>query len=261
MSLPLPPKHKVVTAGWKYPSGGIHAGFDYSVPIGTPLFAVRGGTILLMRDTIPNMDPGQDGKSGDPANFIMLRIMYKKHPATVLYLHISPNAKVKQGDEVKAGDLIGKSGHNGNTTGPHLHIAVMRGHDHDNPFDYLSGLTSASREPNGLASNGITIWPPSLVYEPAKPQPFASGDIVLEELKFGTKDSDSVRRLQHRLNQIPLEGGAELKITGNYTQKVRDEVKKWQVQHRGVEPGTKMANGDVHPVQAKGLLGRGYNLI
>jgi len=256
-------KHLDLTAGWTYPSSGnIHAGFDYRVPIGTRLFAVRSGRILQTRDTIDNMRPEEDGKTGDPVNFIHLGITFRKRPATVLYLHVSPNIPVKPGDEVEAGQLIGRSGHNGHSEGPHLHITVMKGHNHENPFDYLSGLTNSSPRPtDGLAENGITIFPPSLVYKRRKPSPFASGDVIVEELKFGARDSDSVRRLQHRLNQIPLEGGAELPLTGNYLELTRDEIIKWQVQRRGEAPGTVMADGNLHPGQPRALFGKRYNLI
>jgi peptidase M23-like protein len=252
-----------LTAGWTYSSGAIHAGYDYGVDIGTLVFAVRHGHILRIVDNIRNMDPGDDGKSGDPPNFILQGIMYKGDPATVVYLHVSPNVLVKEGEEVEAGQQIARSGHNGHSTGPHLHISVMKGHNHTNPFDYLDGLTDASPRPRpgGLASNGITIFPPRLVFAREKLNEMASGTIVLEDLTFGTKNSDSVRRLQHRLNRIHLEGGTELPVTGNYLDMTRDEVKKWQVQKRHAETGTAMANGNLHPKQARALFGKRFTLV
>jgi hypothetical protein len=263
MNMPLARKNMNLTAGWLYSSGAIHAGFDYGVQIGTPVFAVRDGHILKTVDNIPNLDPHAEGHSGDPPNFILQGIMYKHEAATVVYLHVSPNVLVKEGDEIQAGQQIALSGHNGHSTGPHLHVSVLKGHDHLGPFDYLQELAdnSAPPRPGGLASNGITIFPPRLVYSREQPNELAGGTIVLEDLKFGTMDSDSVRRLQHRLNGIHLEDGTELPVTGNYLDMTRAEVTKWQVQKRHAEPGTVMANGNLHPKQAQILFGQRFNLV
>ncbi|WP_028644124.1 M23 family metallopeptidase [Nocardioides sp. URHA0020] len=261
MALPLPKKNLNRTAGWLYRSGNIHAGFDYGVDIGTPVFAVRGGRILRTVDNIPNMAPGKAGKSGDPPNFILQAVRYRNKPATVVYLHVSPHFSVKEGDEVRAGEQIALSGHNGHSTGPHLHISVLEGHDHLAPFDYLRSLANDTKAPNGLASNGITIYPPSLVYGRAQPSRLATGSVVMADLVFGTMDSDSVRRLQHRLNGIHLEGGAELPVTGNYLDRTRAEVIKWQLQKRHLQPGSANADGNVHPKQAKALFGSRFTLV
>jgi hypothetical protein len=251
MSDPLPHKNMILTTQWLYSKGGKHAGFDYSVPIGTPLFAVRGGKILRVVDHIKNLGVNEDGHTGDPPNFIMLGITYKNEPVTVVYLHVSPNVPVKAGDKVEDGQLIGKSGHNGHSEGPHLHISVMKGHDHVNPFDYLNGIQDNSKPPaNGLASNGITIFPPSLVYSPG---PWARGQVRLSSLTPGNKDSKSVRRLQYRLNGIHLEGGADLDVTGNYNKATRDEVQKWQVQKLNADPTKPRGDGVLDKAQAKVL--------
>jgi hypothetical protein len=265
MALPLPRKEMNLTARWKYSSGALHAAFDYGVDIGTPLFAVRRGRILRFRDDVRDLHPDANGQSGDPVNFLMLGIRFRKQPATVLYLHIKQDSipdELKDGREIEAGTLIARSGHNGNSSGPHFHIAVMKGHDHTNPFAYLSGLSNSSVMPtDGLAANNVTIYPPSLVYTRPRPHPLSSGEVKLAELVFGTKDSDSVRRLQFRLNQISLVGGAELRITGDYTKPTRDELVKWQLQKAGAEPGTPLADGNVHAEQAAQLFGSRYTLV
>jgi len=253
MGKPLPRKNmKSRTAGWRYSSNNeLHAAFDYEVPIGTPVFAVRRGKILKVVDHIKNMKPDEDGKSGDPPNFITLRIKYKGAKATVTYVHISKRAFVNEGDEVVEGQLIALSGHNGHSTGPHLHISAVKG-EPTRPFRELDGLPKATavQPTDGLASNNITIYPPSRAYGSQEFNALEAGDIVLGHLTHGTRDSDTVRRLQHRLNDIRLEGGAELRPSGNYNGATRDEVIKWQVQKRHATPGTVDANGDVNPEQA-----------
>jgi hypothetical protein len=252
MGKPLPRKKMNRTAGWRYPSSNnLHAAFDYGVSIGTPVFAVRAGKILKVVDDIKNLEPNRDGNSGDPPNFIAQRIKYKGAKATVTYVHISKNAFVAEGDEVVEGQLIALSGHNGHSEGPHLHISAVTG-ETTRPFRELDGLPKATavQPTDGLASNGITIYPPSRVYGSQKFNALEAGDIVLDQLTFGTQGSATVRRLQHRLNGIRLDGGADLRPSGNYNGATRDEVIKWQIQKRNATPGTVEANGDVNPEQA-----------
>ena len=259
MSLPLAERRLNLTAGWKYSSGAIHAGFDYAVPIGIPVFAVQDGHILKTRDTIPNMRADQDGQSGDPPNFVLLGITFRGEPATVVYLHVSPDLPVREGDKVEAGQRIASTGHNGHSTGPHLHVSVLKGHNHENPFDYLNGLSDATEQPrHGLAANGLTIFPPRLVYGR---RGFARGEVKVAELTFGTRNSDSVRRLQVRLNQISLVHGVDLPVTGNYLDMTRAEVKKWQLQKDQAEPGSATAQGDLTAAQAKRLFTKHFHLV
>lgn len=261
MNMPLSRKNMELGTTWRYSNGEIHAAHDYRVPIGTPIFAVRNGVILHVRDTIKNMPLSKEGKSGDPANFILQGITYKGELATVAYVHVSPNVLVKPGDRVEAGQQLGLSGYNGHATGPHLHIAAMTKHRSD-PFEYLNGIPKSEDEPeNGVASNGICIFPPRLVFPRERPHPMARGRVVVADLKFGTRDSDSVRRLQHRLNGIPLEGGVELSERGNYLEQTRDEVRRWQLQKRGLKPGSPLADGDIHPKQAQLLFGKRFELV
>ena len=251
MGKPLPRKNMDWTAGWRYSNGNLHAAFDYGVPIGTPVFAVRAGKILKVVDDIKNLKPNEDGNPGDDPNFITQRITYKGAKATVTYVHISKKAFVEEGDQVEEGQLIALSGHNGHSEGPHLHISAVKG-ETTRPFRELDGLSpaTAAQPTDGLASNSLTIFPPSKVYGGKKFNMLDAGDIVLEQLTSGTRNSDTVRRLQHRLNDIRLQGGAELRPTGNYNANTRDEVTKWQLQKRHATPGTVEANGNVSPEQA-----------
>ncbi len=85
-----------------------HQGLDYRVPTGTPVAAMNDGTVLLARflyfeGNCVVIDHGQG--------------------LLTLYFHMS-ELKVKEGDPVKRGQLIGLSGGTGRATGPHLHVAV-----------------------------------------------------------------------------------------------------------------------------------------
>jgi murein DD-endopeptidase MepM/ murein hydrolase activator NlpD len=87
---------------------GTHQGLDFAVPAGTPVAALNSGTVVLARfmffeGNCVVIDHGQG--------------------LMTLYLHFS-EFKVKEGDHVNRGQIIGLSGGTGRATGPHLHVAV-----------------------------------------------------------------------------------------------------------------------------------------
>jgi len=61
-----------------------------------------------------------------------------KHPSgyMTLYGHLS-EISVKAGQEVKAGQVIGKVGSTGRSTGPHLHYEVLYQGKLKNPMEYI----------------------------------------------------------------------------------------------------------------------------
>jgi murein DD-endopeptidase MepM/ murein hydrolase activator NlpD len=85
-----------------------HLGLDFRVPSGTPVAAMNEGTVLLAR---PLYFEG---------NFVVID---HGQGLLTLYLHLS-DFKVKEGDHVQRGQVIGLSGGTGRATGPHLHVAV-----------------------------------------------------------------------------------------------------------------------------------------
>jgi len=100
----------------------VHQGLDYRVRPGTQVAAVNGGTVILARPLYFEgncvvLDHGQGLLS--------------------LYLHLS-EIKVKEGERVTRGQLLGLSGATGRATGPHLHIAVRWQGVYLNPAALLS---------------------------------------------------------------------------------------------------------------------------
>jgi murein DD-endopeptidase MepM/ murein hydrolase activator NlpD len=85
-----------------------HLGLDFRVPSGTPVKAMNDGTVLLAR---PLYFEG---------NFVVID---HGQGLLTLYLHLS-EFKVKEGEQVKSGQVLGLSGGTGRATGPHLHVAV-----------------------------------------------------------------------------------------------------------------------------------------
>jgi len=58
-------------------------------------------------------------------------ILHSECCSTLLAHLRNGSVKVKVGQHVKTGDLLGEVGNSGNTTGPHLHFQLMKG---DNPY-------------------------------------------------------------------------------------------------------------------------------
>jgi len=94
---------------------------------GKPILAVADGTVVGTRNDLLDQVPGAlppnlpiDEADG---NFVVLDI---GSGLFVNYAHMRPGSvKVKLGDKVKRGDLIGEVGNTGNSQAPHLHLHVM----------------------------------------------------------------------------------------------------------------------------------------
>lgn len=88
----------------------LHTGQDFSAPAGTPIRAVADGRII---------SAGWDGSYGQKIAVL--------HPdgTETWYAHMS--SFVRTGGLVKAGDVIGRVGSTGNSTGNHLHFEARPG--------------------------------------------------------------------------------------------------------------------------------------
>lgn len=93
---------------------GTHSGVDFRAPIGTEVYAMTSGTIEGTGDTDIYCKGASFGK--------WVFIKYDNGLSST-YGHLSV-IYAKQGDKVKAGDLVALSGNTGHTTGPHLHVTV-----------------------------------------------------------------------------------------------------------------------------------------
>jgi murein DD-endopeptidase MepM/ murein hydrolase activator NlpD len=103
-------------------TGGDCFSIDFKMPEGSPVHAAREGVVVGTKDD-SNIG-GSSKKYEWDANYILI-----KHSDGTLghYVHLQKDGvTVKVGDEVRAGQLIGRSGNTGHSTGPHLHFAVFK---------------------------------------------------------------------------------------------------------------------------------------
>ncbi|MDE6250805.1 MAG: peptidoglycan DD-metalloendopeptidase family protein [Alphaproteobacteria bacterium] len=90
-----------------------HNGMDLPVSVNTPVYAAADGVVVIRRN--------QGAKKGY-GNYLV--IQHDKNYYTV-YGHLN-TWLVSQGQRVRAGQEIAKSGNTGHSTGPHLHFEVLK---------------------------------------------------------------------------------------------------------------------------------------
>jgi len=111
--------------GWRidpiYKTRRMHTGMDFTAATGTDVFATGDGTVEATE------------KNGwGYGNCIVINHGYGYKTR---YAHLSA-FKIKVGDKVKRGDLIGLVGTSGKSTGPHLHYEVEKNGEKVNPIHY-----------------------------------------------------------------------------------------------------------------------------
>ena len=105
-----------------YKTVKFHAGLDFSAPSGTPIYATAQGVVK----TAGNLGNGY-------GNHVVINHGYQY---TTLYGHMF-RIKVRPGQTVKRGEVIGYVGNTGKSTGPHLHYEVMKGGKHLDPIYFF----------------------------------------------------------------------------------------------------------------------------
>ena len=99
----------------------LHDGLDIAVPQGTEVVAVKSGRVTEVRTS---------------ATYGKLLRFETTDGYTILYAHLS-EILVGQGEKIKQGQVVAKSGNTGLSTGPHLHYGIYREGKLLNPMEYL----------------------------------------------------------------------------------------------------------------------------
>ena len=166
-----------------------HGGLDIKVPSGTPVYAAAGGTVIYVYSGCNNVsgagrpcrgagtcspNAGYNRSSGfcneGFGNGVVLRHGDGSYTA---YAHLlAGSVTVRPGETVSQGQMIGKSGSSGFSTGPHLHFTLLRASDlaywvafnrgyATDPVPYLGGdiqpVTALTKEADSITETGAVL--------------------------------------------------------------------------------------------------------
>ena len=106
-------------------NGKDHYAYDFAMPRGTQVRAMRGGRVIGVRQVSNPGSACYDGGGSACANLANTVEVRHSDGSVALYMHLNRSA-VSEGDRVDQGDVIGRSGNSGWSTGPHLHVQVQR---------------------------------------------------------------------------------------------------------------------------------------
>ena len=99
-----------------------HAGLDFTAPVGTPIYATADGVVI------------ESGFSPDGyGNRVVINHGYGYES---LYGHMY-RTKVRNGQKIKRGEVIGYVGSTGKSTGPHCHYEVHKGGQQVDPVYFF----------------------------------------------------------------------------------------------------------------------------
>jgi len=155
-----------ISSDYRSPSRPDHRGIDIGMPIGTVFHAATSGKVVYVTDQIKDASPSFDlwhklvGRYQNRGfgNTIIVKVEGSSNPnLNGMYWEIhhlmqgSASALgIKVGTSVAQGQIIGRSGHNGNSTHPHIHFQVDK--------VFCNGPCGKDRESDTIDPKGPLGW-------------------------------------------------------------------------------------------------------
>jgi murein DD-endopeptidase MepM/ murein hydrolase activator NlpD len=152
-----------VRTTWRGPEAQNDSYFCYDQPI----YSVADGKVVDMADGLPENVPhsgkyaiaiGADNAAG---NHVVVEIAPHRF---VLYAHMKPGTvRVKIGDNLRVGEIVGHVGNTGSSTEPHLHMHIddqpsfLAGNGV--PYEFTEGEASGPVEANVSSPSAIRLGP------------------------------------------------------------------------------------------------------
>ncbi len=123
----------------------LHKGIDFRAKEGTPVLAVAAGTIEQV--------------ALDETAYGHHLVIHHNDSWSSMYAHLD-EIRVAEGDRVQAGQVIGTVGNTGLSTGPHLHLELIRDGENVDPAMYIPGLDN-HRKKSVEKPAGLHAAPPA----------------------------------------------------------------------------------------------------
>lgn len=123
----------------------IHAGVDIKLAQGTPVGAIGGGRVSSIRST-----------QTLGLHVIIEHRLNNGETYYSIYGHLD-TAAVKRGESVVPGQMIGRVGMTGNTSGPHVHLQIDRGQPNEDHVPYFPSVMPSRAEADKWTVHPITF--------------------------------------------------------------------------------------------------------
>ncbi|MBK8480523.1 MAG: peptidoglycan DD-metalloendopeptidase family protein [Proteobacteria bacterium] len=111
-----------LTSGFGLREGRVHEGIDLAAPAGTPVLAAAPGLVIYVGSGLRGY-----------GNLILLR---HRGGMVTVYAHNRRN-HVRQGQQVRSGEVIAEVGRSGRASANHLHFELRRGEEPIDPAPHL----------------------------------------------------------------------------------------------------------------------------